>query len=976
MSSSIDLKDFQWSSVDAVLKGLNNGNGVYALADEVGLGKTLVCAETGLQLISRQSNRRHHTIIYVAPAIELLDQNLQTITRYLRARTNGYYRVHFRKSRLSRYSLDLAEAQSSVANGESESSPCISIIGLSPNTSFNVRGQGEFNERIYLAAIMGYSKEQANKDLINRFFWCLNVEFDKKYVSERVQKWSTAAKLNQLTQFTSSKEGIELFNKIKEFKIPERPNTLQRNLIRDVRAAIVEFLINQLNSDLVIFDEWHKYKQTCFENKNLKMLLTKTKKSKTTNVLFVSATPFSVDYKEETDGDTRPLESEDLHGLLQMSCSEEMLSQKYDQLMEKQSQFIKSIIATPTTADIHDKRIDQARKQYQDVLRSYCVRTERPRHEQLQAKVNHSWDAAQESLKSFVNKFAPKKQVRSPITAMWMDGHTFPEFGYDGLKQHSVKNVPDLHWKIESFKTIVEQAYKFDDGLHSFTRPPLWLPCSGKIRNRKFLVFTEFKFVPDEICQIMSSSKIGFGRTPKNVSGNILGSFPLRGTKGTADGANKNVHFPLFYPFLVFEKKDWQSRILKKQSDIQILINQSTDILTLIFSIEELLADPAEIERIQCRKKNLSLRTIPLTKRRRDIFKYLFLSPRPTGTPGQAIARALGEAGILDSIEKISKSKDFKKQLTVLERDIMSAAAHFQRLFSSPEAQHLAGRAKIPKLKDITKNWNHYARFAIWYSQQFGLYEMLGDYFEVLKRSRFNLLDIPGELVASMSLRKGAVGNRYIRSFHDRKISDDEGQQDDRNESTVSLKSIRSGFNSPFAPYILVSTSVGQEGLDFHRYCASLVHWSPPSSPSILRQREGRLDRFQSLQNRIAEQALPAEKRMNLNSLQGLSPDFVVLQDGERINKAANHVFYLPYTAQDATWRRCRQRLFYNDLLIGAPDPLSQEQSILSSVEKLTPEEQREKFLNMKKYSINLAPEPLSQAEIQRLRDKPKRSRS
>lgn len=235
------------------------------------------------------------------------------------------------------------------------------------------------------------------------------------------------------------------------------------------------------------------------------------------------------------------------------------------------------------------------------------------------------------------------------------------------------------------------------------------------------------------------------------------------------------------------------------------------------------------------------------------------------------------------------------------------------------------------------------------------------------------MLDIPGELVAAMSLRKGTVGNRYIRSFHDRKISDDESLNTDRNESTVSLKSIRSGFNSPFAPYILVSTSVGQEGLDFHRYCASLVHWSPPPSPSILRQREGRLDRFQSLQNRIAEQDLPKEIRTKNESLHGLSPDFVILQNGERINKAANHVFYLPYTTQEATWRRCRQRLFYNDLLIGAPDPLAQEQSILSSIRNLTPKEQQEKFLLMKRHAINLAPTPLSQEEIQRLIDKPKR---
>ena len=34
---------------------------------------------------------------------------------------------------------------------------------------------------------------------------------------------------------------------------------------------------------------------------------------------------------------------------------------------------------------------------------------------------------------------------------------------------------------------------------------------------------------------------------------------------------------------------------------------------------------------------------------------------------------------------------------------------------------------------------------------------------------------------------------------------------------------VRSAFNSPFWPFILASTSLGQEGLDFHLYCHAVV---------------------------------------------------------------------------------------------------------------------------------------------------------
>ena len=54
-------------------------------------------------------------------------------------------------------------------------------------------------------------------------------------------------------------------------------------------------------------------------------------------------------------------------------------------------------------------------------------------------------------------------------------------------------------------------------------------------------------------------------------------------------------------------------------------------------------------------------------------------------------------------------------------------------------------------------------------------------------------------------------------------------------------------FQSPFYPFVLASTSVGQEGLDFHWYCRKIVHWNLPSNPQDLEQREGRINRYKCL---------------------------------------------------------------------------------------------------------------------------------
>jgi hypothetical protein len=66
----------------------------------------------------------------------------------------------------------------------------------------------------------------------------------------------------------------------------------------------------------------------------------------------------------------------------------------------------------------------------------------------------------------------------------------------------------------------------------------------------------------------------------------------------------------------------------------------------------------------------------------------------------------------------------------------------------------------------------------------------------------------------------------------------------DEEGGAVRLGSVREAFNSPFRPFVLATTSIGQEGLDFHPYCHRVYHWNLPSNPVDLEQREGRVHRF------------------------------------------------------------------------------------------------------------------------------------
>ena len=69
-------------------------------------------------------------------------------------------------------------------------------------------------------------------------------------------------------------------------------------------------------------------------------------------------------------------------------------------------------------------------------------------------------------------------------------------------------------------------------------------------------------------------------------------------------------------------------------------------------------------------------------------------------------------------------------------------------------------------------------------------------------------------------------------------------QRSEQDKEIARAAAVRDAFNSPFWPFVLASTSVGQEGLDFHVYCHAVVHWNLPPNPVDLEQREGRVHRF------------------------------------------------------------------------------------------------------------------------------------
>lgn len=89
--------------------------------------------------------------------------------------------------------------------------------------------------------------------------------------------------------------------------------------------------------------------------------------------------------------------------------------------------------------------------------------------------------------------------------------------------------------------------------------------------------------------------------------------------------------------------------------------------------------------------------------------------------------------------------------------------------------------------------------------------------------------------------RTVTIDSHKLRSRFAIRFADDRG---DNGKNQDRERSVRDAFNSPFWPFVLATTSVGQEGLDFHYYCHAVVHWNLPSNPVDLEQREGRVHRY------------------------------------------------------------------------------------------------------------------------------------
>jgi uncharacterized membrane protein YkvA (DUF1232 family) len=194
---------------------------------------------------------------------------------------------------------------------------------------------------------------------------------------------------------------------------------------------------------------------------------------------------------------------------------------------------------------------------------------------------------------------------------------------------------------------------------------------------------------------------------------------------------------------------------------------------------------------------------------------------------------------------------------------------------------------------------------------------------------------------------------------------------------------VREAFNSPFWPFILATTSVGQEGLDFHLYCRDVLHWNLPSNPVDLEQREGRINRRDCLAVRESiarDWPLAGPATSASEDAAGRNPWptlFDRIQHGGDVQKYKHGLFphwvyecndpadtvrirrHVPFfsTSRDAAkYERLKSGLALYRLVFGQVNQEDLLQNLEQQTEGLDPDEKNAKLTRLASYMLNLSP--------------------
>ena len=828
------------------------------LADEVGLGKTIVAKEVlSLMREWRKSvNDDFFRVVYICSNINIAKQNI--------VKLGIKEKLGVDESRLSMQHILIASKEKELKEQADLDEMPEQIIPLTPSTSFDFKSScGIATERALIYELLKRRGEFAElKRRLSKFFK-VSVRDDnwKKYYRDRYTD-----KVNRLgEEYVSTmnnaldQKASEVLEELKELLTNHESFSYddQCRLISKLRMAFAEISVEMLHPDIVVMDEFQRFKSLLDESDNEQSMLTHAFfNQEDCKILLLSATPYKpYSTLEELNENGSDEHFSDFKTVVEFLNKEKEHNLEFNESWEKYNAALSHI----ETAEYDI--VLAAKCNAEDALYKSMCRTERFNKGIVRTRIENV-PLSEDDIKAYfqsrslVDLVNTKSKERafgsfpieyvksSPYPLSFMDKYKIKKYISTYLtpsvRKSGIRRLLIPYEKVNGYKQVPQTNAKFKQLCKMLFEENnadklLWIPASRPYYKTtgvystaegfsKVLVFSSWEMIPRMLSVMLSyEAEQRVLRTLIN-RGKRPGAYYKETKTHGRYGANrlsalKDDYNPLMYPCAYLSEQYKPNEHLGKDiKSIKSLIRAS---------IEKWLKEWMKKTGLEFRNKNNSSHLCLIMKHMDGLECEL-----PEYIPE-------------DSADLLTDAA------------IAAPAVCFYRLFKDAEKARRASeimikifnRAESATVLDLCydKNSDNYMEEVLEYCVEGNLQAVIDEYDHMLEGDWEDIMESGtldgGNLQVDMIDNESNVFKKGMRiNFA---IPFTNAKMDDKNLSHTS--GIRLSFNSPFRPFVLSTTSVGQEGLDFHWYSRKLLHWNLPSNPVDMEQREGRVNRYKCL---------------------------------------------------------------------------------------------------------------------------------
>lgn len=894
------LKPFQRTTVDYVFRRFftdERPTRNFLVADEVGLGKTMVARGVIAKTIEALTGRVNRIdIIYICSNQAIAEQNLKSLN------------VIGAGARLMNTRLTLLPLEMERKNGIAKQA--INLISLTPGTALDLKSStGKVEERalifLMLQGISGLGHRGCHRifrDWAGEPSWNYWIgRLKKESISKPITKSFIAAVKNHPDILLRLQTAADL---ARRYKKPVYPNEFRpAPIIGELRRILARICIRALEPDLIVLDEFQRFAELLHEHDEIAhpekaaaaelakaLFSSEDENGNVARLLLLSATPYRTLSLSSDD----PLEGDhysDFMKTMRFLFGDEDGQQRVEDLERELLAFRRALQALPDG----EASARSSRDRVQAMLGQVIARTERinataDRNSQVKDRLPalsiEPEDLAEAKAIAHVAGLVDAPGIvefwkSAPFLLNFMRGYKLRE----KLKRSSEHPSTELCKAIQAAQPYMIKAKEVSAFKHisprnsrmrelqetvfdgDFARS-LWVPPARPsfgepMAKTKSLVFSDWSMVPDAIAALLSheaSVRMGMRQDypvgkleTKDTVALLFASpwlsevtDPLRlesrfGRADTAEALRHQARTALVERLGALAPLDVIT--LARQTSYSSLFDPNGAVREFWHSNVSGEDDPDGDLDINTRSivamgKMLELPDVPIAEADVDDLVEFGL-----GCPTVCALRALGR--LFPTVAKDDPA--------LIDAAMITGFA-FRSLFAQEETRALLGEGAK----------GDYWRLVFRYCADGDLSAVLDEYCHLLAEAecgsfldpREALRVLAGKISAVVALRPAQIkldhwtqsrGHVRDRSFDIRgrfamrfatKIEDEKGMR--------RTGSVQAAFKSPFRPFVLATTSIGQEGLDFHPYCSRVVHWNLPRNPVEIEQREGRVHRYKN----------------------------------------------------------------------------------------------------------------------------------